>query len=81
MRTGTELPRSCALLPEPHRRATGLFIAYGLLAGLAVLLTFGTLIDWPAVVKLLVLLLLILLLVAWLIVVALTAVLRWAGLG
>ncbi|KAL4448506.1 hypothetical protein ABPG75_005725 [Micractinium tetrahymenae] len=57
-------------------RVVALYIAYALLSGLAVLVAVGTLVDWPAFVKPLVLLLLILLVLAWLIVAALTAVLR-----
>lgn len=57
-------------------RAIALFIVFGLLAGLAVLIAVGTLVDWPAPVKPLVLINLILLILAWLVVLALTAVLR-----
>ncbi|KAI3426214.1 hypothetical protein D9Q98_008590 [Chlorella vulgaris] len=57
-------------------RAVGLYIAYGVLAGLAVMASFAMLVDWPAPTKPLVLIFLLLLLLAWIIVLALTAVLR-----
>ena len=47
-----------------------------MLAGLAIIAASGALLDWPALVKPLVLTLLVLVLLAWLIVLALTAVMR-----
>lgn len=83
---GTQ-PAGCCSMPWPQsrakpashapcRRGIGLYIAYGVLAGLAVVAAFAMLVDWPAAAKPLILLFLILMLLVWIFVVALTAVLR-----
>lgn len=61
-----------------RRRARGLFIAFGVLAGLSVFLACAALLDWPAVAKPLTLALLVLALLSWILVLALTVVLRCA---
>lgn len=61
---------------NPIRRARGLYIAFGVLAGLSVFLACAALLDWPAAAKPLTLALLILLLLSWILVLVLTIVLR-----
>lgn len=73
---GRQLIRPPPRAPSLSRRVIALYIAYALLAGLAVLVAVGTLLDWPALTKPLLLVLLVLLVLAWLVVAALTAVLR-----
>jgi len=65
-----------AFLLSPCRRIIALYVAFSLLAGLAVLVAAGALVDWPAMVKPLVFLLLVLMVIAWIVVLALSAVLR-----
>lgn len=59
-----------------RRRAKGLYIAYGIVAGMSAFVCFGLLIDHPAWAKPWLLALLIIVLLAWILNVALTAVLR-----